>query len=505
MKAPAITVTNWPKLEQFKIRRMHPTFTVDLQAMAGAERYLLDIYDSANRHFTLESALPEFRFEQIWDRLAPGHIRFNSYFIIDGQKHNYERISSFNKAAGFREDRVPAPKFPLAEAIRKHYAFITDARPVGQYDPLLPPFIWHCVIRAESGKLNAKAYPGLHYPFHLWSFLGYSEWSESQSEESLRYAKIVADKALEFVTPDDWAWPGFPYSTISQGAMGGDRETSGIIQPLKGAQLGSAMYDYSRATGCVKSLAYAKHIADVLALRQRDDGSLPFRVQAQDDQAEDNAEGSTCLIFALELWDRLNEENGGKYTAAMDKALGWLRLGPLTDYRWIGNYEDIATNRTDATSENYNMYDASRTAMYLLRHFSDDPNWVKKAEDILVWIEDNFVFFECEQPLDYMSFVCPAVVEQANHYYPIDFHLAHYAVLLADLYKATGKREYKLKAIASARALTYYITDDGKPLTLAPDTHAGYGFNSNIWYGCAAMAFVALLRIERLEREADSE
>jgi hypothetical protein len=111
------------------------------------------------------------------------------------------------------------------------------------------------------------------------------------------------------------------------------------------------------------------------------------------------------------------------------------------------------------------------------------------------------VFFECEQPLDYMSFVCPAVVEQANHYYPIDFHLAHYAVLLADLYKATGKREYKQKAIASARALTYYITDDGKPLTLAPDTHAGYGFNANIWYGCAAMAFVALMRIDKLERE----
>lgn len=91
-------------------------------------------------------------------------------------------------------------------------------------------------------------------------------------------------------------------------------------------------------------------------------------------------------------------------------------------------------------------------------------------------------------------------MEQAGHYYPINSHLADYAVLQLALFDATKESLYLGKARAMGNALTHYLTASGEFLTYAPDPDVGYGISDTIWFGCSATAGLALLRLcERSE------
>lgn len=409
------------RMEGYNFRYLYP-FVVDIAPVDGAQSYELIAADANGERYRLQSATSEISLQPVWERLADGFVRYN---IVarrgDGSSVNDGRVYSFFKAGRFEPSLTVAPKWPLAVASDMHFAFISRLRCAANFDPDLSPIIWHCVMRAESRSLYEKAYPGLHYPFYLWSLMRYSRARPELSGPIGELLQQVAAKSMEFVTPAHYKWPRFPYSTISQGKMGGDQEQGDSIQPLKGAQLAAALFDYGTACGHQPSVAFAGHVGEVLAERQRPDGSLPFRVDANTDEVE--AGESSGLIFALELWDRLEKTTPGKYRNAMDKALKWLLNGPARTMKWVGNYEDIETWATHADSVNFNNYDAIRMALYLLDHRDEDPGYEQLAKRIDRWIEEGFVFYKPEFPVACLRFVTPAVMEQSVHYYPIDFHM----------------------------------------------------------------------------------
>lgn len=197
-----------------------------------------------------------------------------------------------------------------------------------------------------------------------------------------------------------------------------------------------------------------------------------------------------------------------EFAQPASRALTWLMNGPVRDYSWIGNYEDIPTGRTDRQSNNVNNFDAVWMARYLLDHLQDHPEYLTHARNIERWIEEGFAFWTPEPPIEFMRFIGPVVMEQAEHYYPIDFHAANLARLEWQLYDVTHDETYRAKAVSLLNGLTHHFDDQGRPLTYAPDPDVGYGLIDNIWFGCAAAAWTALtegtLRLGALGQPAQS-
>ena len=90
---------------------------------------------------------------------------------------------------------------------------------------------------------------------------------------------------------------------------------------------------------------------------------------------------------------------------------------------------------------------------------SDDPDKMKEAEELMRFIEDQFIawgdFAEWNPFLTPGErWYSPAGMEQYNWYVPIDAHAALSMHCFTAMYKATGNELYREKACALGDAIT---------------------------------------------------
>lgn len=484
--------------EEHGNRHMYP-FRIELAPNDDADAYRIRMSDRSGRSFELSKPAPVFDLAEVWEELSPGYVRLNALAVRrDESVLNYGYSHSFFKATPYQHDALPDGSIlakRIDSALDTTFDFLVQTQVPGSFDPDLPPIVWHCVLRAESRELYPEAYPGLHYGNYIDFLHSYAAVRPQQAEDALSLVHTLVRKVQEFVTPSTYAWPGYPYSTISRGQLGGDQELDDTIQPVKAAMVGCAIHDHGVAVGDEQALAFARHIGQVLADKQASDGSLPFRVDARTGRETPGAGRTTSLIFAANLWERLDAAGRERFVEHRRAAVSWMLQGPARNHQWIADFEDVPTSESGEGSNNYNNLDAMAMAHYLLRHRHEDSEYVDRAAAISRWIEEGFVFYASEYPVDFLRFSCPAVMEQSWHYYPINGHLAGFAKLQLILFEATGAVEYKHKALACAGALLDYIKDDGEMLTYAPDPGVGYGYDDSIWFGCVARVARALLKV----------
>ena len=74
----------------------------------------------------------------------------------------------------------------------------------------------HAWIYLEGGELATVAYPGLHYPFHIWSLLRYRELDPAAGPAVSHMLAAIGRLTMATRTPDDWSWGGYIPSTIGE-------------------------------------------------------------------------------------------------------------------------------------------------------------------------------------------------------------------------------------------------------------------------------------------------
>ncbi len=257
-----------------------------------------------------------------------------------------------------------------AAASRAHWKYLRDLPDGAQGGERAPVWVRHAWVHLEGGELATVAYPGLHYPFHIWSLLRYRELDQASAPVTAEMIAAITRTTMECRTPTNWKWPNYMPSTIGEVPAHSAWEPREVIQPLKAAPLAVALLDVPPGERHPGAADLAVHIAEQLAVHQREDGALPFRVNGV--TGEWLSGESSALIFAVQLWRRLRELGRAGFEHAERKALAWLSAGPVSTMRWIGNYEDVATARTDSTSGNLNNFDAVMTALFLLEHREED-------------------------------------------------------------------------------------------------------------------------------------
>jgi len=270
---------------------------------------------------------------------------------------------------------VPPAK-PFADLVAEVTAFLfsdvgrngirtNDDDPAGY--PVPPYFYSYAINDGNNLNGNLVGYPGylsVSYPAYtacvgIDAFLDWRRWSGD--DEGLVRAQAYADWILEHRTPAGDLYGNLPYSSQTDGVMGGGWDGLAIMTdkpPMFGLRL-LRLYDI---TGQANYWTSAVEIADVLAATQTsgdatDDGRWPFRVIPSDGTVTQDF--TSHLMPAVRFFDSMAARTGSAtYTQTRDRAWAWLLANPCdvnspSYMRWEAFYEDQTPAQQTGFGDHY--------------------------------------------------------------------------------------------------------------------------------------------------------
>ena len=93
----------------------------------------------------------------------------------------------------------------------------------------------------------------------------------------------------------------------------------------------------------------------------------------------------------MALFEALADATGNaKWRTAADECFAWIEKGPLSDWNWDAQFEDILPL---PPYQGLTKHNAVEVMLQLLKRRGGDPAARATARDILRWSEDQFVFW----------------------------------------------------------------------------------------------------------------
>ena len=260
----------------------------------------------------------------------------------------------------------------------------------------------------------------------------------------------------------------------------------GILYDLTGDK---AYYD--RALG----------IADTYVRLQREDGSLPIKVDFVTGEPVNDA--CAMLHPLLRYFQRLKADYGVEtYAEAQAEGERWMRDVAIRNFDMTGQFEDVTVlglqpyeNLTNCTAAPY--------AAYLLSKGAPSAEDLTDAVDLARFSEDQFTFWDT--PLTENGIkdkATPCVYEQYKYQKPVDNSACNVADAMLSLYEATGEEIY----LAKGKALIDNITVvqnavNGQIPTTWDFRPTKSDRNRTYWINCSYSSISSLLRLEKLLAE----
>ena len=247
-----------------------------------------------------------------------------------------------------------------------------------------------------------------------------------------------------------------------------------------------AYFNLAAATGDAKYRDAALAIARTYVKLQGADGTWPLKVLEKDGSPV-RANRLVPGRYILGMFDLAVKETGdASFMAARDRAFAFIERGPLADWNWDGQFEDMDPM---PAYQNLQKGVAVDTA---LRLFTMGRN--AEALELVDWCEDQFtVWSDPIHHMDWQHWKTPTSLEQYDYYTPIDASMGDMIGAFAAAYRATGDALYLEKSRVLADNVTRNQRADGTIPTYFDSR------NGSDWVNC--MVYVA----DRLEYLSGSE
>ena len=254
-----------------------------------------------------------------------------------------------------------------------------------------------------------NAYPLKTHAAHIKAMLEWAAFDPKNMEKAMRFARASGDYLLSQLEPPDAPlafWPPtygrkpLEYDPKANGGknrpamVGNDPEGAakyrGQVMTLYPADVGVQLVALAKATGQKKYFEAAKGIGETYLRIRRADGTWALKYWLATGEVE--CPNSLVPTRPMALFESLADATGDtKWRKAADECFKSLETGPLTDWNWDGQFEDIQPRPPyqDLTKHN-----AIEAMLYLLKRRGGSPAARKLAREILRWSEDQFVFWE---------------------------------------------------------------------------------------------------------------
>ena len=278
----------------------------------------------------------------------------------------------------------------------------------------------------------------------------------------MKIVKELIDYSLDHgISPDDFAWPDFPYTTTNagdtlfRGFTSAGRFAMHEIQVDHAGEMGLTYYRMYQYSGDEKYLKAAKSVADVLSDKARtgtaNQSVWPYRIIMNTGKI--TAEYGANWIGCFTLLDNLVKAGIGdtaSYKKARDKARNFMLQYPLKTGFWTDGHSDNNVNSNDYKS---NM-SASNFTLYLFDHPEFDGNWKEDIPELIKWTEDYFVD-RCYDDEPSTMYGANIVGEQDSFLIKMDYQTARYAAECARWYSISKDSSYLEKAYRALNWVTY--------------------------------------------------
>jgi len=358
----------------------------------------------------------------------------------------------------------------------------------------VPPYFYHYAIKNSNVLWSSiHGYPGyasVSYPAYTASvgidaFLDYRRYSGD--EEGLARARAFADWILEHRTPADDLYGNLPYSTQTDGVMGGGWDGEAIMTD-KPAMFGLRLLRLYDITGEPAYWQGAQEIADVLAANQltgppEDDGRWPFRVRPSDGLVTQDY--TSHLQPAVRFFDEMAQRTGSPtYAEVRDRAWQWLLANPCSPAsesynRWEAFYED---QDPDMQTGKQDHYSAHEMIVELIEH--KPAGWEEMAAAIM---DSAAAMYLVTSGLDPYVPVTLEWVGWPEATYAATLQFARTALLLYQALEGSPLQnpDYEYWAYAMAANCSHgqnfrCVLPDGRMFTTIKDIL--YLFNVDSWY-----------------------
>lgn len=375
----------------------------------------------------------------------------------------------------------------------------------------------HLLARPEIAYLEEHGHPDISqgsnftsYPSKMQSavinmMLEIAATVPADRERALRIARIAGDYLLSVRERPGTPLEGFTATYVGQGQLSGTYSGQHmLVYPASG---GAAFLRLFAATQDRKYLDAATLIGRTYLRLQGEDGTWYLKMNAKDGSpVSPNRLLPTSVLPFLESLCGVTKDEA--FRAAADRAFASIDRGPLVDWDWAGQFEDIAP--TTKRYQNLTKHMACETALYLLKRFPGDKARLAQAREILRFSEDQFVMWKAPCRSDgagawtpiypFFAWRTPTVLEQYRCYSPIDASASKLIKTYLALYRAEGRPLDLAKAKAlgdsmvnnqdeDGRIRTYWIPEPGDDDPLAGAIRLPQGGD---WFNCMASDVEAL-------------
>ena len=484
---------------------------IGFHAQPGAASYTVSVKDDAGAIRTIVSTNAAVSLLDAWAEIPKGYVTVECLAKDGGGRPAGEpERRVFWKAAPFSPRERPSDLPSYAVASRKIYDYLFKR-----------PSMRHMIEHGcpdPSDPMNA--YPSKMLGAEISAMVRYAALNPAKRETALDFARKAADWLISASEKKDAPLAFFP--PTYHGTNLTAKVNKGLVMLHYPALVGRAFLALHGAIREGRYLEQARGIAATYLKLQGDDGTWPLKMELKTGRnvAANRLVPTSVIVFLVEL---AGETGDAAVKTSADHAIGYLRNGPMHDWNWEGQYEDVPP--VDMRYDNLTPHFAASLAMALLKEDSMNTGHRTFARDVARFCEDQFVCWErpfdngrrfnvehFQRPGDQLNggrwthFVkfanwhVPCGLEQYHFYVPIDSATAKIIDLWLTLYRIEKNPLDLLKARTLGDSIVSMMKPDGR-LPTSWQTEDG-GDPSYDWPNCMYYTAGTLARLAELETEA---
>ena len=222
---------------------------------------------------------------------------------------------------------------------------------------------------------------------------------------------------------------------------------------LEACKAGDAFLDLYDLTGEKEWMDRAVGIARTYVRLQREDGSLPIKIDFETAEPVNNV--SAMLHPLLRYFQRLAGYGVTEFLPAQEKAEKWMDEVAVETFDMTGQFEDVNVNGLQPY-QNLTNCTAAPYASFLLDKETVSERDLANARDLIRLSEDQFVHWAYPDLTEdgFPKKNAPCVHEQYHYEMPVDNSACNVANAWLDYYEVTGD----LLSLAKAKAMGDQMT-----------------------------------------------